>query len=65
MAAADLLEHRFYLLVLKSGNLSPNVTFLSGESHLLIRLGGSELYYCLPDDTSWLEKEIGKNIKTI
>ena len=66
VGAADLFEYHVYLLELKCGNnLLPNVTFPSGELHILIRPGGSEVFYCLPDDTSWLEKEIRKNVKTV
>lgn len=68
VGAADLFEYHVYLLELKCGNnLLPNVTFPSGELHVLIRPGGSEVFYCLPDDTSWLEKEIGKrkSVKTL
>lgn len=63
-AVADLYPYHFYLLVLKSGNLLPNVIFFSsGESHTLIRQGGSGMFGCLPDDTSCLGKEISENIK--
>lgn len=63
-AAANLFPYHFYLLVLKSRNLLPNVIFFSsGESHTSIRQGGSGLFGCLPDDTSRLGKEISENIK--
>lgn len=64
--AADFFTYHFYLLVLKSGNVLPNVTFSSsGEAHILISQGGSGMFCCLPDDKSWLRKEISKNIKAI
>lgn len=66
VGAADFFEYCVYLLEFKCGNnLLRNVTFPSGELHILIRPGGSEVFYWLPDDTSWLEKEIGKNVKTV
>lgn len=47
VGAADCV----YLLELKCGNnLLPNVTLPSGELHILIRPGGSEGFYWLPDD---------------
>ena len=65
--AADLSTYHFYLLVLHSGNLLPNVAFFtSGESHILISQRGSGMVCCLPDDKSWLRKDISKkNTKAI
>lgn len=49
--AADLFSHHFYLLVLQSGDLLPNVTvFFLGEWHNLIRQGESGMFCCLPDE---------------